>query len=195
MTTWWYAKKDKKPCSCEEKDLTRLIQNGKIGSKTMLWKDGMESWLPLDEINELREVLPPPLPPKVSSDPLTYPMASRWSRFFARTLDIWWEGLAVAIIVGVSNAVEARFFSSINILGFSSNPIISKHPIILGMIILPFALFLDALVYKVAGNTPGKALLGLKVGLPNASPLRFGQYLHRNFLMRSEEHTSELQSH
>jgi hypothetical protein len=82
MTAWWYAEKDKKTGPLEQGDLARLIQSGKIDPGTMLWKEGMESWLPLDEIKELQTLkaaVPPPLPPKVSADPLTYPMAARWA--------------------------------------------------------------------------------------------------------------------
>ncbi len=39
---------------------------------------------------------------------------------------------------------------------------------------------LDALIYKAAGNTPGKAILGLKVTTLNGQPLSLGQYLGRN---------------
>jgi hypothetical protein len=41
-------------------------------------------------------------------------------------------------------------------------------------------MLLDALIHKVAGNSPGKALLGLEVGTSTAQPLSFGEYLRRN---------------
>lgn len=176
MTTWWYAEKDKKTGPLEQGELAPLIQSGKIGPRTMLWKEGMESWLPLDEIEELqplKEAVPPPLPPKISVDPLTYPMASRWPRFFARIFDVWWEILLVSFALGaLLGRYSAGFVEWINGPGASQ---------LFGILCLPFALIIDAVIYRLIGNTPGKALLGLKVGLLDASPLSFGQYLGRNF--------------
>lgn len=178
MTAWWYAEKDKKTGPLEQGDLTRLIQSGKIGSRTMLWKEGMESWLPLDEIEELQALkpaVPPPLPPKVSSDPLTYPMATRWPRFFARIFDAWWEILLVSFVLG---AVLGRY--SAGFVGWINGPGASQ---LFGILCLPVALVLDAAIYRLIGNTPGKSLLGLKVGRLDALPLSFSQYLGRNISM------------
>lgn len=175
MTAWWYAEKDKKTGPLEQGDLARLIQSGTIGPRTMLWKEDMDSWLPLDEIKELQTLkaaVPPPLPPKVSADPLTYPMASRWPRFFARIFDVWWEILLVSFALGaVLGRYSAGFVEWINGPGAGQ---------LFAIMCLPIALILDTGIYRLIGNTPGKALLGLKVGLLNASPLSFGQYLGRN---------------
>ncbi|MFA7175496.1 MAG: RDD family protein [Kiritimatiellia bacterium] len=176
MTAWWYAEKEKKTGPLEQGELASLIQRGKIGPRTMLWKEGMESWLPLNEIEELQPLkaaVPPPLPPKANTDPLTFPMAARWPRFFARIFDMWWETLLVAFVLGaVLGRYSAGFVEWINGPGASQ---------LFGIVCLPFALILDAAIYRLIGNTPGKALLGLKVGLLDASPLSFGQYLGRNF--------------
>ena len=178
MSDWWYAEKDKKNGPLEQGDLARLIKSGKIGPRTLLWKEGLESWLPLDEIEELHALIaaiPPPLPPKPSSDPLTYAMASRWPRFFARIFDSWWEVLLVQFLLGaVLGRYSAVFVEWINSPGVSY---------LFGILCLPGALIMDAAIYRLIGNTPGKALLGLKVGLLDASTLSFGQYLGRNFLI------------
>lgn len=175
MTAWWYAEKEKKTGPFEQEELASLIQRGKIGPRTMLWKEGMESWLPLNEIEELQPLkaaVPPPLPPKASTNPLTFPMATRWPRFFARIFDMWWETLLVAFVLG---AVLGRYSTSF--VEWINGPGASQ---LFGILCLPFALILDAAIYRLIGNTPGKALLGLKVGLLDASPLSFGQYLSRN---------------
>lgn len=178
MTTWWYSEDNKKLGPVDIDNLTRLLQIGKVNPKTMLWKEGMESWLPLNEIAELQalmEAVPPPLPPKTSADPLSYPMATRWPRFFARIFDIWWEILLVSFAISV-----VLGYYSAGFVEWSNN---SGSNQLLPILCLPIALFLDASLYRLVGNTPGKALLGLKVGLVNASPLNFGQYLGRNFSM------------
>lgn len=178
MTAWWYSDKDKKTGPVEADELRRLLQTEKIGPKTMLWHEGMEVWRPLDdvdELNELKAAVPPPLPPKTSPDPLSYPLATRWPRFFARIFDVWWEILFVSFVLGaVLGRYSAGFVEWINGPGASQ---------LFGILCLPIALILDALLYRVAGNTPGKALLGLKVGTLDGKPLNLAQYLNRNFSM------------
>ncbi|ADJ27950.1 RDD family protein [Nitrosococcus watsonii] len=193
MTVWWYAEGGKKSGPIERADLMRLIQAGTIGPKTMLWKKGMESWLSLDEVEELHELkssLLPPLPSRVSSS-ITYPVASRWLRFFARTFDLFWEtlfllfllsfglGFALAILDTISGEHPGGFVEWLNgPFAWIYNPF---SGILFGMFFLLMALILDASVYRFIGNTPGKALLGLKVELLDGSPLSFSQYLGRNF--------------
>lgn len=176
MTAWWYVDKDKKIGPIETDELKRLLQSGKVGVKTMLWHEGMDSWRPLnevDELNGLKGVVPPPLPPKTDPDPLSYPLATRWPRFFARTFDVWWEILLIALILGaVLGRYSASFVEWINGPGAGQ---------LFAIICLPIALILDALLYRVVGNTPGKALLGLKVGTLNGQSLSLVHYLSRNF--------------
>jgi uncharacterized RDD family membrane protein YckC len=178
MTAWWYADKDKKTGPVETDRLRLLLETEKIGPKTMLWHEGMEAWRPLeevDELNELKAAIPPPLPPKATPDPLGYPLATRWPRFFARIFDAWWEILLVSFVfVAVLGRYSASFVEWINGPGASQ---------LLGFLCLPIALSLDALLYRVVGNTPGKALLGLKAGTLDGKPLSFAQYLSRNFSM------------
>jgi len=175
MTTWWYSEKDNKTGPVEIDEIKRLLLSGKISTKTMIWREGMESWLPLEEVKELEEVkavLPPPLPPKAVVDPLNYPMAKRWPRFFARIFDVWWELLLVATILElVLDRYSAGFIEWFNGPGSGQ---------IFAILCLPIALFLDAILYKVFGNTPGKALSGLKVGTIDGKSLSFPQYLKRN---------------
>jgi uncharacterized RDD family membrane protein YckC/dihydrofolate reductase len=139
----------------------------------------METWRFLEEVDELnilKAALPPPLPPKTGPDPLSYPLATRWPRYFARIFDVWWEVLLVSFVLGaVLGWYSASFVEWINGPGARSQ--------LLGILCLPIALILDALLYRVIGNTPGKALLGLKVVTLDGKPLSLAQYLGRNFSM------------
>lgn len=166
MTAWWYVEKDQKIGPIEQGDLTRLIHGGKIGSKTMLWKEGMPSWLPLDEIEELR-ALKAAVPP-----PLSTPVAARLPRFFARFFDLSLETLIVSLVLGV---VLNQYFASFGEL--------INNQLFLALCVTPISLIVDAVIYQIFGNTPGKAMLGLKVEQLDSSPLSFGQYLGRNFSM------------
>ena len=178
MNAWSYVDKDHKFGPIETDELKRLIQSGKVGAKTLLWHEGMDSWRPLDQIDELSElmaVVPPPLPPKADPDQISYPLATRWPRFFARIFDMWVETLFVALIVGaLLGRYSASFVEWLNEPGASQ---------LFGILCLPIALIFDALLYRVVGNTTGKALLGLKVGTLDGESLSLSQYLTRNFRM------------
>jgi len=95
--------------------------------------------------------------------------ATRWPRFFARMFDLGLESLLIGLLVLVLS-IGFREFTKL----------IPKSIILQSMLFLPFQLMLDAIIYWLIGNTPGKALLGLKVRLVDTSPLSFSQYLSRN---------------
>jgi uncharacterized RDD family membrane protein YckC len=179
MTAWWYAKNDKKTGPLGLGELRELIQSGKIGLKTILWKEGMASWLPLDEIEELqalKSTVPPPLPPEISRDPLTYPLATRWPRFFSRVFDMWWENFLVSFVLSAVISRYSADFVEWLFYGRGTSQLFA-------ILCLPVSLVLDATLYRLFGNTPGKFLFGLKVGRLDASPLSFSQYLGRNISM------------
>jgi Predicted membrane protein/domain len=171
MADWWYADKDKKTGPVEITELGRLLQTGKISPKTMVWQESMDAWQPLDKVDglsALKATLPPPCTSYTS-----YPLATRWPRFFARIFDVWWEILLTSVALGaVLGRYSAGFVEWINVPGASQ---------LFGILCLPVALILDAVLYRLLGNTPGKALLGLKVTTLDGKPLSFAQYLGRNF--------------
>lgn len=103
---------------------------------------------------------------------LDYPMATPWTRWCARLFDLWWESIVVGFIGGyVLGEISPAF------LLWTESGIGAK---LFDLACLPLALLLDAAVHAVAGNTPGKAMLGLRVGLVDGRPLSFVQHLWRN---------------
>jgi hypothetical protein len=52
---------------------------------------------------------------------------------------------------------------------------------IFAVVTLPFAMILDAFVYAIFGNTPAKALGGIRVLDIRGQKVRLPRYLHRNF--------------
>ena len=176
MEQWWYAIKGKKSGPVEIDQLRQLLQEGKISLSTIVWQEGMAAWQSLGEVESLRElkdVIPPPLPLKTTPDPSTYPLAGRWPRFLARIFDVWWEVLFIGFVFGVIHGLFFKgFFRWIN------EPSSSW---LFGLACLPVALVFDAALYRIFGNTPGKAMLALKVTTLDYKPLMFKEYLVRNF--------------
>ncbi|MBQ5938961.1 RDD family protein [Massilia sp. AB1] len=103
---------------------------------------------------------------------LDYPMATPWKRWCARLFDLWWENAVIGIVaVYVLSWIWPAF------LIWIESTFASK---LFDIACLPLALVLDAAVHALAGNTPGKAILGLRVGLVDGRRLSFVQHLRRN---------------
>ncbi len=105
----------------------------------------------------------------------SYPLAGRWKRSFGRVFDtsieisflafwleILFERYSFGWIEWLFTAVSNQFFP---------------------LLCLPLTFILDAIIYRVFGNTPGKFLLGLTVEHVTSVPLTFLHYLKRNFYL------------
>lgn len=175
MSEWWFAENEKKTGPVSEAELRRLIQMGKIKLSTMVWQEGMDGWKPIEKVSalvSLKEAIPPPLPQRNQLEFMDYPLAKAWPRFFARTFDMWWESLLIGYVTGYVLALSNQDF-----VLWVQKP---GSEFLLGMVILPVSLFFDAGLYSLAGNTPGKMLLGLKVTNLRGRSLEFVEYLMRN---------------
>ena len=64
---WYFAQSNirKGPVSVEE--IRSLIEEGSITQSALVWKQGMDNWLPITE-TELRDLLPTDLPPPIPVD-------------------------------------------------------------------------------------------------------------------------------
>lgn len=101
-----------------------------------------------------------------------YDLAGTWPRWFARTFDIWWQTALVAAVLG-----DLLCRASPDFLRWLQTPFGWK---LFGLACIPGGLLLDAVVGTLAGNTPGKALLGLRVRTTDDRTPRFAELLRRN---------------
>ncbi|QOY92938.1 RDD family protein [Massilia sp. UMI-21] len=89
--------------------------------------------------------------------------AGAWARWFARSFDVWWQ---TALVAGVLGYILGQ--SSPAFLRWLETPFGWK---LFGLACIPGALLVDAALHALAGNTPGKALLGLHlVGVDRRAP-------------------------
>lgn len=117
-------------------------------------------------------------PNKDSPGTVVASLATPWPRFFARTFDVWWEVLAVSSVIGlVLGACVPNLLTQV--LSWADGGVISR--VLWGSACLPLVLIVDAVIYGIAGNTPGKALLALRVTSQTDKRLGFREYLARNF--------------
>ena len=174
--SWWYESDSGKAGPIDLENLSELVQTGAISPETLVWTDGMAEWRRADSLPSIAEIfvhVPPPLPPPLISpsvdrspddsienqsgpNSLSAPPATPWPRFFARILDIWIEALPAGFVVGfVLYAIDAQMADKLFSNAASA-----------GIVVLPFVMVIDGLLVGLAGNSIGKAILGVKI-LPN----------------------------
>lgn len=106
------------------------------------------------------------LPQAVSATPR--PTAGPWSRFWARAID---TSLLCWIIAEVLLRIAPEIASGIIVNG----------TLIAGTVLLPAAIVLETICLAVFGNSPGKALIGIKVLTSSGQKLSFAGLTQRQF--------------
>ncbi|MFT4177685.1 MAG: DUF4190 domain-containing protein [Luteolibacter sp.] len=60
MTLWFYAENGTQAGPVDDGQFRELITQGRISPETLVWRDGMPTWLPLNQVD--LSVCPPPFP-------------------------------------------------------------------------------------------------------------------------------------
>jgi uncharacterized RDD family membrane protein YckC len=174
----WYLQRDGAQIGpMSDAALQALIASRQVLPDTPVWRHGFSAWLRADAIPDLFWPAAASLMGTAEHDSslvaaLTPVLASPWLRFWARMFDlVVWSGLVGAILGTIAPSV-------FQLGGSLSAPAAN---LLLAPIIFPFALLLDALSASVFGNTPGKAIAGIRILDQQGKPLPFKQQLKRNF--------------
>jgi hypothetical protein len=67
---WYFAKNNERQGPMEAEELRALVMQGQIAPGTLVWKQGMAQWEPI-ESTEFQDLLPPAPPPLVSGSSMT----------------------------------------------------------------------------------------------------------------------------
>ena len=151
---WWYSLQGERKGPVSSKELRALIEDGILNSRHLVWKQGLENWLPIAEVDELSDALsaiPPELPePPSRENIIELPLAGPWRRFFGRLIDLWALALPTAFLVSVAGSAASLEFAL-----WIQEP---GSQYAFGWLIVPLILFSEAIIYAVFGTTLGKAL-------------------------------------
>lgn len=197
----WYVRRGEREVGPLGEDALRaLVGTGQITADTPLWREGLSDWtaaLELPGVLGPRAIAPltpglrpatesapgsrPPVP--VSPDPpaaaasparvdaAPFEPATPWRRYWARLIDIMVSMFLVTVMTG---AIRPSLITQLNAA------VGTKWVLLL--LLLPVALTLDSLAYWALGNTPGKAIAGIKVLTEDGRRLlRAPVHLGRNF--------------
>jgi GYF domain 2 len=64
VDTWWYVSEGERKGPASE--LRRLLLDGKLTPASLVWKSGLDTWCPVEKLDELAPILGP-LPPEIPS--------------------------------------------------------------------------------------------------------------------------------
>ncbi len=101
-----------------------------------------------------------------------FEQAGPWARWLARSFDVWWQTGLVALLLGYLLCRTSPDF-----LRWLETPFGWK---VFGLACIPGGLMLDAALLALAGNSPGKALLGLRVVTADGRLPGFREAVMRN---------------
>lgn len=104
-----------------------------------------------------------------------HPDAGAWRRFLARLFDMWLAIFALGFVVSLSMMVLSPA-----LLAWLETPLGAQ---LFALACMPLIFVLDAAVLAKFGNTPGKALLRLRVVTSDGAALGWGQAVRRNLHM------------
>lgn len=191
----WYFKKgegQEQIGPLSEKALRAMAERGDIQPGALLWHAGMAEWVAAGDVPG---VLTPPAadgaPPSVPSPtsvPTTRtkgpsnpdgvaggavasPVAGPWARFWARSLDMF---VSVSLLAFIGGMVVPSLAEPGSVLEGQ------QGDLILGLVLLPVSMVVDAGIYTMFGNTLGKWIAGVKVLSSDGRKLPFKDYLWRN---------------
>jgi uncharacterized RDD family membrane protein YckC len=172
---WWYAGTSGRMGPVAENDLIGLVQRGVVSGPTLVWREGMENWQALAEQPQFTALFSAGAP-RITAAPILSSTDSKpatWSRYFARAIDMWVIIFIVIFSVGLV----------IGLLSAAAGPS-DTASIVTGLLVI-VAFFatpvFEAIIAKLFGNTPGKALFGLKPARVDGTPMTLGNLIGRNY--------------
>lgn len=172
--TWYVRRGEREMGPLGEDALRALVGTGQITADTELWREGLSGWT---RAGALPGVLGPraAAPAVTISSPraavTTRDLAPPWRRYWARSLDI---AVCYPLVTVLVSAIWPGLFVRVN--GMPGQAWVTL------LLMLPVALALDSVIYRAFGNTPGKAIAGIKVLQEGGCrPLRATAHLGRNF--------------
>lgn len=180
MNQWWYSADGKKLGPVHEDKMRDKISSGQITPGTFMWTSGMGAWKRLSDLADKfpeQDRLPPDLPEELVPEAVEEdPPAGANRRIFARAID-----LSICCIPGI--AAFALFYKSF--FRYLVNNVQPEKMMgvayLVGLGIVLSGFIVSAICASIFGNTPGKALLKIRVSrAQDDADLSFSEYLTRD---------------
>lgn len=167
---WWYLVGDSPQGPVSREWLDAMLIEGILTQESLVWTEGLSHWICVAELPPLSQHSEEP---QAARPPVDRATAGTWRRFIARMLDLCLLSLLGMVL---AQAVLPPLWPELN--DWMSQPF---APYLLGWLLFPWLLLLEAGIFARFGNTPGKALLALEVATLDGQRLNARQYLRRQW--------------
>lgn len=159
---WWFEQGGNHAGPVTTEELRGRALAGDITPLTLIWREGMLDWQRLAEVPEIAALI----------DDLR--LAGPWARYFARCFDIAFVGVLFWLTLTVARGLNR---------GEAVMPSLADHGVALTVLIVLSLPLIDAIIAAVFGNTPGKAMLGVRVVDARGKRASLPRYFGRNLLV------------
>jgi uncharacterized RDD family membrane protein YckC len=151
--TWYLLRGERQVGPMSEQTLRAMAATGQIGPDALVRRDESQPWGVLAAIPDIFGPGTEPFARETADKAAgAASFAPPWRRFWARLFDVLLSASLIMFAVGLARPSLYRpggaFFG---------------HEQLLGWLIIPVAMLVDALIYAVFGNTAGKAIAGIRV--------------------------------
>jgi uncharacterized RDD family membrane protein YckC len=166
---WFVSRGMEQVGPMDDAQLREMVRDGDLTPDMRLWNALDKTW---QVAGDLPGLFPEGWQPvAVREKPKR---AQPWKRYFARYFDIY----LIATLCGIPLGL---LWPSLVV---ADGPLSGRvGELLLGLILLPFVMVIDALFIVWFGNTPGKAIAGLRIVANDGERLRLGRLLKRNFVV------------
>lgn len=202
---WYYSTGESPVGPRTQDDIEGLLQRGEISADTLVWRKGLADWVPLADAPDLShlldDALPPPVPParpqatasdeqdeQLDDEPdlddpadddhepramATPRLAGPWERYFARSIDL---------TIILSLLVTGLYLVLPSISLQLALDLYNAQPGAVALLLLPLALFINAGIIALTGNSLGKAIFAIRAEpIDGRQRFGFGGTLKREF--------------
>ena len=156
INEWWFAIDQNREGPVSLDALRKMRSDGILSESSLVWMDGMPTWLPFSEVPDLHQ---------------SSPSASSTRRAIARFIDWQAMSMLVAFPIGFALALRGPGFAS-----WMQEP---GSEYLFSWLVTPLGLLAEAVVFGLFGTTLGKGLLAITVTTFDGRRPTFLEYLQR----------------
>ncbi|WP_374627474.1 GYF domain-containing protein [Pandoraea sp.] len=159
---WWFEHGGNRAGPVTTAELRGRALAGDVTPQTLVWREGMIDWQRLADVPEIATLI----------DDLR--LAGPWARYFARCFDIVFVGGVLWLALTITRGLNR---------GEALMPSLAEHGVLLTALFVFSLPLIDAIIAAVFGNTPGKAMLGVRVVDARGKRASLPRYFGRNLLV------------
>ncbi|RMH03314.1 MAG: RDD family protein [Planctomycetota bacterium] len=176
---WYYVRNGQRVGPVTEEVIAGLVRAGELSAEVPVWAPGLSDWTPAEQVLDLAAGSPPPAPTEPPPEPWPLappvgpppagPQRRPWVRYWARSID-----LTALSLVGQTLLRPFGLPEGSALLEADQGLLLLEAALMVGWLLAA-----EAALLALAGTTPGKALLQVRVERLDGGRPTFLQALRR----------------